>query len=238
MFIFLVIKRKKQIAYSLGALCSVLSVEDNFAMDCLCLRASLSTIFCVWVLIKWACFKASFPTFYPFGKITPPSSDLSLFHMASTWNYLATASIQMSLLLALAFDCRHGIFPERLFPNSCVSLAQDDGQGVSAAAAVADQCPAWWPPSPRLCHVPGVPALQSCGAEGLCSRLPRGAPAVPQRRRNPEDTQFAHRCLLSNGLGKKTQKTNVKTEGDSWDLISLVAVTIYPGKNLRTCGCA
>lgn len=71
LLIFLVIKRKKQIAYSLGALCSVLSVEDNFAMDCLCLRASLPTVFHIWVLIKWAFFKASFPTFYPFGKITP-----------------------------------------------------------------------------------------------------------------------------------------------------------------------
>lgn len=47
---------------------------------------------------------------------------------------------------------------------------------------------------------------------------------------------FALNCLLGNGLGMKTLKTDIKMEGDSSDLISLVAVIIYPGERLWAYG--
>lgn len=45
------------------------------------------------------------------------------------------------------------------------------------------------------------------GAEGLCSRLPHGNPAVLKKSREKADEMhFAHNCLLGNGLGRKHEK--------------------------------
>lgn len=89
-------------------------------------------MFHVPVLIKWAFIRASFPTFYLFGKIAPLLQfAIMSFHIASTLNNVANVSIQMSLLLALALDFQHNVFLDRQFLNF-VSPVQDDGQAVSA----------------------------------------------------------------------------------------------------------
>ena len=125
-------------------------------------------------------------------------------------NCLAGASIHVPRLLALALEFQCGIFLETQFLHNFVSATQDDGQAVSAAAATADQYPVRWPPRPRLCHVPRVPALRcppSQGAEGLDSRLPHGDLAIPKRRRkNADEMCFAHNCLSGNGCGRKHKK--------------------------------
>lgn len=161
--------------------------------------------------------QTSFPTFYPCEKITlPPFSIVKqyLFDMPLTLNYLTSAGICVSRLLALALEFQHGIFLEMQFLNYFVS------------------CPGWWAGS--LCSsrcvntqplvvtktlalphpVPGAPALASPlprGAEGLCSSLPRGDPAIQmRRRRNVDEIRFAHNCLLGNGLGRKHKKQMYK----------------------------
>ena len=70
-------------------------------------------------------------------------------------------SIHMSWLLALVLEFQCVFFLEMQFPNDFASPAQEDGQAVSAAAAMADQHPAQWPPRPWVCHVPRVSALPS-----------------------------------------------------------------------------
>lgn len=136
----------------------------------------------------------------------------------------------------MAFDLQHGVFLGREFLDNFLSPAQDRQAGRQAAPIAADQYPALVAietpalPSPRNQSPP------SRGAEGLCSRLLCGDSAFPRRRRKADRMHFSLNCLLDNGLGMNTRKTNVKTEGDSWDLISFVAVTIYLGKRLWACG--
>ena len=68
--------------------------------------------------------QTSFPTFYPCEKITlPPFSIVKqyLFDMPLTLNYLTSAGICVSRLLALALEFQHGIFLEMQFLNYFVS---------------------------------------------------------------------------------------------------------------------